>query len=80
MTDAQARVLAALRRVCADGWPANVREVAEEAGLASAGNTFERLVQLEALGLVETNPRQPTRKGGWRPTPLGLQQPPAAVS
>lgn len=67
-TAGQTKTLAALKRICADGWPATVREVTAEAGYASTQTAHGHLEALERAGLAETNPRQPTRRGGWRPT------------
>jgi repressor LexA len=64
VTEAQGRVLEALRSVTADGWPATVREVMLEAGLASPSTVHAHLVALERLGLAETNR---SRRMGWRP-------------
>jgi SOS-response transcriptional repressor LexA len=80
LTASQSNVLFALRRVCADGWPASVREVAAEAGLASTQTAHARLCELGELGYAETNPRQATRRGGWRPTAAGLRQPTPGLS
>lgn len=71
MTVRQRRVYTALVEVCADGWPATVREIGKAAGLFSPGSVHETLIELEHLGLAWTNPRQTTRRGGWRPRPKG---------
>lgn len=68
ITEAQTRTLAALKRICADGWPANVREVQIAAGHANPSTAHKHLESLEQAGLAQTNPRQTTRRGGWRPT------------
>ena len=65
MTPAQARVLDALRKVTADGWPASVREVGDAVGHASPSTTHMMLRDLERLGLAVQHPRRPV--GGWLP-------------
>lgn len=63
VTDAQARVLKALREIVSDGWPATVREIAAHVGLRSLENVHYHLHALKALGLAQQHPRNP--KGGW---------------
>jgi DNA-binding IclR family transcriptional regulator len=68
------RVLRALVSICADGWPANVREVADGAGLRSSGSAHRLLLDLEEMGLAQPNPRWPSRRGGWKPTEEGIRE------
>lgn len=64
MTEAQGRVLRALRDVTDDGWSATVQEITDRAGLASKSTCWHHLNALEDAGLAERHPRNP--KGGWR--------------
>ncbi len=66
MTPAQRRVLEALQRLTADGWPATTEEVSQEAGHASRSTTWVHLGYLEQAGLVVRHPRN--AKGGYMPT------------
>lgn len=71
LSSAKARVLHALIHATEDGWSATVQEVTDRAGLASKATTYNHLVDLIHLGLVETHPRNP--RGGYLPisrTPL----------
>lgn len=67
LTERQRRVLDAVRRTGADGWPVTVREIQAELGYASTQSVHEALIDLERAGLIETNPRVASRRGGWRP-------------
>jgi DNA-binding IclR family transcriptional regulator len=64
MTAAQARVREALTRLCYDGWPATVREVAGLSELAPS-TAHHHLEALERIGYAKRHPRN--EKGGWRP-------------
>lgn len=67
ITDAQARVLEALRVVTADGWPASVRELGEVCGMSSTSTVWYHLLALEEAGVVKAHPRASGRRGGWLP-------------
>lgn len=63
----QERVLAALKEITADGWPASVREVGAACGFTSPSTTHLHLHRLRSLGLAVQHPRNDA--GGWLPAP-----------
>lgn len=69
LTEAQQRVLTAIRRVGRDGWPVGVREVMRELGIASPSTVHAHIGALERAGALERNPRG----DGWRETLDGEQ-------
>ncbi len=64
MTPASRKILAALRILTLDSWPATTREVAIQAG-KSVSTAHYHLVALREEGLVYSHPRNP--QGGWLP-------------
>lgn len=69
-TEAQERVLRALRELGADGWPVSVREITARLGLASPSTAHGHLHMLEQEGLAKRHPRAGGRStsAGWRAT------------
>jgi SOS-response transcriptional repressor LexA len=65
LTDAQARVLQAVREIGGDGWPVSVREVQIALGYASTQTVHYHLTSLEDAGLLRRSPRH--ERSGWRP-------------
>ena len=63
LTEAQRRTYDALRNITVDGWPASVREVMQEAGLASPDTAHKHLHALRKLGYARQHPRN--ERGGW---------------
>jgi DNA-binding IclR family transcriptional regulator len=66
LTRSEREVLAAIRKVTSDGWPASVREIASERG-NSMSRTYEALTVLVEAGAVLEHPRR--SKGGYMPNP-----------
>lgn len=67
MSEARTRVYEALLEITADGWPATVREIQAKLGAAGPATIHHHLIELEREGVIQTNPRWPSRRGGWRP-------------
>jgi SOS-response transcriptional repressor LexA len=57
VTDAQQRVLDAIRELGSDGWPVTVREIMRATGYASPSTVQAHLAGLERAGLIERSPR-----------------------
>lgn len=72
LTASQERVLAALRELTEDGWPASVREVGALCGHASPSTTHSHLQTLERLGHAARHPRH--ERGAWFPIPTPVER------